>query len=325
MLAAGLSQWSVAYALVHKTSLTLLGFGASLALRAAFRGLAARRVPVPAQALLALPLSWGLAALWMAAHNLVLASWNARALDPRRFPDFDNAIYYAFLLVAWSGLYFGIQAHFAHQEARLRLAEAEAHAAAARLRALRLQLNPHFLFNALNGVSTLIAEGRTADANRMLARLGDLLRDTLEGDDRAEVPLEDELALARRYLDVERSRFGDLLRVEVRAERGAERALVPALILQPLVENAVKHAIAPRGGAGAVSIRARREGADLTLGVDDDGPGIRDGAPGIGLTTTRERLRALYGGNAALTLGAGENGGAGVLIRLPYREAPEAA
>jgi two-component system LytT family sensor kinase len=334
MFAAGVSHWPVLYAAVVKASLTLFGFSASLLLRAAYRGLARRGAPLPALVAAAIPLSYGAAALWMAPHNLVVASYLAShrtgvfRVETAGFPDFVNTIYFFFVLLCWSALYFGIAAYRDLAAGRERLLRAEARAHAARLEALRLQLNPHFLFNALNAVSTLIAEDRPSEANRMLARLSDFLRSTLERSDTAEVPLSDEIDFACQYLEIEEIRFGERLRVDIAIDPAAESALVPPLILQPLVENAVRHAVLPRTDGGAISIVAGRDAEWLTLGVHDEGPGAGprvEWRSGIGLANTRQRLEELYGTRAELTLDASARGGLALSIRLPYRRAPEAA
>ncbi len=334
MFAAGVSHWPVLYAAVVKASLTLFGFSASLLLRAVYRGLARRGAPLPALVAAAIPLSYGAAALWMAPHNLVVASYLAShrtglfRVETAGFPDFVNTIYFFFVLLCWSALYFGIAAYRDLAAGRERLLRAEARAHAARLEALRLQLNPHFLFNALNAVSTLIAEDRPSEANRMLARLSDFLRSTLERSDTAEVPLSDEIDFACQYLEIEEIRFGERLRVDIAVDPAAESALVPPLILQPLVENAVRHAVLPRTGGGAISIVAGRDAEWLTLGVHDEGPGAGprvERRSGIGLANTRQRLEELYGTRAELTLDASARGGLALSIRLPYHRAPEAA
>ena len=323
MFVAGITHWPLAYAAVAKTSLTVFGFAASLLLRAAYRGLSRRGVPLPALVASAIPLSYGAAALWMAPHNFVVDRY--RGLGPS-FPDFGNTIYFFFVLLCWSALYFGIPAYRDLALERQRLLRAEARAHGARLAALRLQLQPHFLFNALNAVSTLVAEGRPAEANRMLARLSDFLRATLERRDAVEVPLTDELDFTRQYLEIEEARFGERLRVEFDVEPGARTALVPPMILQPLVENAVRHAILPRTRGGAIGIVAARENGFVRLAVSDDGPGTELGGensrPGLGLANTRQRLEELYSGRAELSLGTSALGGLAVSLRLPYREAP---
>ncbi len=332
MFAAGVTHWPLGYTVVVKASLTFFGFASSLVLRAAYRELARRRVPVPAMVAAAIPLAYGAAGLWMAPHNFAVAAYSApthAAAALAAFPDFANTIYFFFVLLCWSALYFGIPSYRDLARERERLLRAEARAHEARLAALRLQLQPHFLFNALNAVSTLVADGRPAEANRMLARLSDFLRATLERKDAAEVPLVDEVAFTRQYLEIEEVRFGDRLRVEVDVDPAARAALVPPMILQPLVENAVRHAVVPRTRGGAIGIVAARENGYLRLDVHDDGPGPAPGEegggrestgrPGLGLANTRQRLEELYGKNAELTLGASARGGLAVSLRLPFR------
>lgn len=195
--------------------------------------------------------------------------------------------------------------------------------AEARLAALRAQLHPHFLFNCLNAVTVMVRERNTASAGRMLEQLSDLLRELLRSDRPHEVPLADELGFVEKYLDIERTRFSDRLRVSVSVEDAARAALVPDLILQPLVENAIRHGVMSRAGAGTVAINAVVEGARLRLSVRDDGLGgpAGDARSGIGLANTRERLRALYGDAAGLTFEASSGAGAEVAITLPYRVA----
>jgi len=320
MVIAGLSQWPLGFTFAYKSSLTLLGFGCSLLLRSGFRLLRSRSVPLPAMVIAALPLSYAMAAIWMAASNFVLA----RLLrHPALFPDFTNAIYYSFVLLAWSVLYFGVQAYIGQEAGRVRLREAELLAHEARLRALRLQLNPHFLFNALNAVSTLIAEERNADANRMLSSLADFLRMTLEAPEADEVPLETEMAFARRYLEIEKIRFGERLRVEIRVEPAAVAALVPSMILQPLIENAIRHAVASSAGGGSVGIAVSREEGWLRVRVDDDGNAEESlhAGHGIGLSNTRGRMAQLYGAAGEVRLSPRQPGGMTVSLRFPFRSA----
>lgn len=331
MFAAGVSQWPLAYTAVVKASLTLLGFTLSLLLRVVYRFFARRSAPAFLTVACAIPLCFGAAGIWMAGYNLVTASYVARqrwmpALALRRFPDFTNTIYYFFVLSAWSALYFGVLAYLDLIAERERLLRAEGLAHRARLQTLRLQLNPHFLFNTLNAVSTLVAESRTAEANRMISRLSDFLRRTLDQPDIDEVPLAEEIGFVREYLEIEGVRFGDRLRVELSVAPNAEDALVPAMILQPLVENAVRHGVLAREDGGMIVIQAVREGQSLRLEVHDDGPGV--GAieavnAGVGLSNTRERLTELYGTNAELLLSRSGHGGLEASIRLPYRVATQ--
>ncbi|MEM1054219.1 MAG: histidine kinase [Bacteroidota bacterium] len=213
---------------------------------------------------------------------------------------------------------------------RLRAREAdaahlEAQLADARLAALRMQLNPHFLFNTMHAVSALV-ERDPAGVRTMIARLSALLRRVLDGGDRHEVPLREELALVRDYLAIQSVRLGDRLEVVEQIEDEALDALVPALLLQPLVENAVGHGISAMEGGGTLTVSARREGGDLVLDVHDTGPGPAENrleAGGVGLRNTRERLDALYGDAASLTLTSAPQGGALASVALPFHTADD--
>ena len=205
----------------------------------------------------------------------------------------------------------------------LRAAQLESQMSEARLAMLRMELNPHFLFNALNAISGLVRRREHDDAVRMLAVLGDLLRQTLARDGAAEVPLERELELLGRYLELERLRFRDRLAIEIDAAPAVRAAAVPPLILQPLVENAVRHGVARRPGAGLVRVRARRAGDALELVVQDSGAGFPLRHPpreGVGLANTRARLAQLYGERGELHLDNAPGGGAQVTVRLPFHE-----
>ena len=216
----------------------------------------------------------------------------------------------------------------AERAARL-AAEAQAlegQLARAQLDALRLQLDPHVLFNALNAVSGLVRTGRPDDAVRMVARVSDLLRFTLDRSAAPETPLAEELEHVALYLDVERVRFGDRLRTTLDVDPAVRSALVPPLVVQPLVENAVRHGLAPRSGGGSVSITAHRDVDQLVVTVEDDGIGIAEAAllassSGIGIRNARERLHRLYGSAGALTLGDRLGGGTRAILVVPFRHA----
>jgi two-component system LytT family sensor kinase len=220
-------------------------------------------------------------------------------------------------------------------EARDREAQAArlaAQLAEARLGALRMQLNPHFLFNSLNAIGVLVRDQKTAEASRMLELLGDVLHSVLRGgaDARHEVPLGEEIQFLEQYLAIEQVRFSDRLVVRWDVDDRLRKALVPGLILQPLVENALRHGIAKRGEGGTVEIGARRDGSSLVLYVRDDSPGREapsDAAPaehGVGLKNIRERLRTMYGDRATLTLEFLADRGTVATITFPYVEVPHA-
>jgi hypothetical protein len=200
----------------------------------------------------------------------------------------------------------------------------EARLAEARLQLLGMQLQPHFLFNALNTIAELVHEDPAA-ADRMITGLSDLLRRTLDLGTVQEIPLDEELALLSRYLDIQQTRFGERLRVEMRVDPAVRRAPVPVLVLQPLVENAIRHGVDPALAGGRIAIGARQAGADLVLDVTNAcAPRRREselsgGRGGVGLRNTRERLDALYGERAHLTAAPLEGGLFRVSVRLPLR------
>jgi two-component system LytT family sensor kinase len=214
---------------------------------------------------------------------------------------------------------------YEHSKARERREmELESRLAQVRLQALRMQLNPHFLFNTLNSIASLVHEQPQAEA--MIEALSDLLRLTLTASDRAEVTLAEELHFLDRYLLIEQTRFGNRLRVEKQIDAAALDAVVPILMLQPLVENAVKHGIETQIAPGIIRIAVERAGETLRLEVSDNGRGLGAGGEakikeGVGLSNTRLRLKELYAGRASLELRPGKAGGLSAQISIPWRTA----
>ena len=219
-----------------------------------------------------------------------------------------------------------LEARSRAQERELEAERIRSQLAESRLEALTAQLQPHFLFNTLQGISTLITRDPVA-ADKMLTSLSDLLREVLRRGEKREVELSEELRVLESYLDISRSRFGERLSVTVAVDEAAGRALVPFFILQPLVENALHHGISSHAGAGSIEIAARRSGDQLLLSVSDDGPGTvtPDAQRGIGLANTSARLRELYGDAHLLELGRPPEGGFRVKVMIPYRERAVAA
>ena len=206
------------------------------------------------------------------------------------------------------------------RERELRASHAEARLAEARLQLLKMQLHPHFLFNTLNAVAELVHESPAA-AERMITGLSRLLRETLDAGSVDLVPLSREFELTAEYLDIQRARFGERLDARVDTpETVTAAALVPVFILQPLVENAIKHGIGAHRGTGRVWVRARRDGNNLVMTVEDDGPGFQlDAAKGgIGLRTSRERLEAVYGSRHRFEVLSPSTGGATVRVTVPF-------
>jgi len=208
------------------------------------------------------------------------------------------------------------------QEREVQLVRVSEQLAGARFAALQAQLNPHFLFNTLNTIAVRARDGDGAGTARMVEQLSDLLRHTLTRHRSSEVALEEELDLVRQYVAIEEARFPDRLTVTVDADPALHQAAVPGFALQHLVENAIRHGIARRPGAGTVRVIARRSGDALELVVADDGGGMNVAVPmpaGHGIENTRERLRALYGDQASLVITSDASSGTTATMRIPFR------
>jgi LytS/YehU family sensor histidine kinase len=236
---------------------------------------------------------------------------------------------FVYVVMSWAGLYFGIKTYGSLQQQTQATLKAQSIAHEAQLRMLRYQLNPHFLFNTLNAISTLILDHDSDTANRMVSSLSAFLRHSLDADPHERVTLKQELEALELYLGIEKVRFSDRLKVRVDIAPDAYGALVPNLLLQPLIENAIKYAVSRQVSGGTIEIQAKRHGEDLHLAVLDDGPGFAEdieGLPagrGVGLRNTRDRLLVLFGERQSFTFGnraEREPGavGAAVRIRLPY-------
>ncbi|QSQ28549.1 histidine kinase [Pyxidicoccus parkwayensis] len=246
------------------------------------------------------------------------AAWTYFTYMLSKTTDFDLLMYLSMV-----GLDAALRYSRQVREEAVRASQLEAQLAQAQLQLLRSQLRPHFLFNTLHAISALMHSDVDA-ADRMVGQLSELLRASLERDGRQEVPLSEELELLAPYLDIERTRFSDRLQVEVDVAPEVRDALVPPLLLQPLVENAIRHGIAPRRGPGRVWVRAALSGERLAVEVRDDGvgppsSGVEALREGIGLGSTRARLERLYGNAHALTLEANAPRGFAVSLSLPYR------
>jgi len=228
------------------------------------------------------------------------------------------------LILAWSAIYFAIKSYRAFQEVRESALKSAAMAHEAQLKMLRYQLNPHFLFNTLNAISTLVLEKNTELANHMVTRLSSFLRYSLDNDPMQKITLQQELQALNLYLDIEKVRFEERLTLELKIEDGAKDALIPSLLLQPLIENAIKYGIARAEGGGHLKMSAKVFAGDLLIELSDDGPGCEliDGhipqSNGVGLSNTRERLATIYGSEHSIKLSQTDPHGLTICIRIPY-------
>ena len=231
----------------------------------------------------------------------------------------------AFVLSMWCSLYFSIKQWQQSSKEKERLLRAESEVREARLLALRYQLNPHFLFNSLNAVSTLVLDGDAPAATRMLAQIGDLLRTSLDSEVTAEVTLSQELAFTEGYLAIEQTRLGERLKIDMAVPLETRDALVPSMLLQPLVENAVRYGVAPLIEGGWIAIESALHADRLRIVIGNSGRcgegEQKKNGNGIGLGNTAERLRTLYGTDFEFSLGWPEAGGCEVVLELPLRRA----
>ena len=231
----------------------------------------------------------------------------------------ESAVSWYFFIAAWGVLYVALSYAAKVGHAERSAATYRSQAQAAQLRALRYQINPHFLFNTLNSLSTLVLRQRTQEAERMILNLATFFRTSLTSDPAADVPLSDEIRMQRLYLDIEQVRFPERLSVVVDVPEQLENAQVPGLILQPLVENAIKHGVARGSGQGTVTIRARANNGSLHLTVEDDADGAIDltRRDGVGLSNVRARLAARFDGAASCSYGPRDGGGFRVDLTMP--------
>ena len=304
---------------------TVTGFSLSLILSVIYRILITQRALI----------TWGVTALVLPVAVTLYAfidAWVIGLYRPDSAASFAQLLIGVFyldmtLLAAWSALYYAINFYLQIEEQNDQLIRLENQATQAQLAMLRYQLNPHFLFNTLNAISTLILDGRRDTANGMVGSLSAFLRYSLDSDPVQRVSLAQEIDATNLYLGIEQLRFAERLRVRTAITPEARNALVPSLILQPLIENAVKYAVSKREEGGTIEIEARRIGDDLVLVLRDDGPGCtnldeRPSGHGVGLRNTQERLRVLYGDNQMFSIATREPRGCEVRMQLPFESIP---
>jgi len=230
------------------------------------------------------------------------------------------------LLLAWSALYYSINFYILLEEQSDRLLRLEAQASNAQLAMLRYQLNPHFLFNTLNSISTLVLLKQTERANAMLSRLSSFLRYTLVNEPTAMVTISQEVETLKLYLEIEKMRFEDRLRAHFSVDPSCVRALLPSLLLQPLIENAIKYAVTPQEEGADITIEVRRQTDRVIVNVVDTGPGTdaqytvrAEQSTGVGLANIRDRLAQAYGDNQRFETQTDAAGGFRVFIEIPYQ------
>lgn len=320
------------------------GFSISLILSVVYRQLINRRALV----------TWGFTALALSLAAAVHAFIDGWVLDLARPESGGNfvrlfaGIYFYDLTVlgAWSALYYAINFFLQVEEQADRLERLEAQATSAQLAMLRYQLNPHFLFNTLNSISTLVLLKQTAPANAMLTKLSSFLRHTLVSEPGGTVTVAQEVETLELYLGIERMRFEERLQTEFRVDPPADKAQIPSMLLQPLVENAIKYGVTPQEDGATISLVAQVVGPRLRVTISDTGPGVRRGgsgggseglgialdghgnrytSTGVGLANIRDRLAQAYGEEHRFEIRSPESGGFSVMIELPFEIAQESA
>jgi len=301
---------------------TITGYSISLVMGVIYRSLIDRKPLI----------TWGVtlvALLSGAALYAFIDAWVATLYRPNSGTAFTAIFLGAFyldvtLLGAWSALYYAINFFLRIEEQQDQLLRLEGQATSAQLAMLRYQLNPHFLFNTLNSISTLVLLKQTEPANAMLSRLSSFLRYTLANEPTARVTLAQEVETLKLYLDIEKMRFEERLRARFAVDPQVANALLPSLLLQPLVENAIKYAVTPKEDGADITISAQLIGQNLRITVSDTGPGLKNpmaGAnpsTGVGLANIRDRLSQAYDVNHRFETRSSPGGGYSVIIEIPY-------
>jgi len=313
---------------LHTALLTATGYSMTLLMAAAFRRLIRLR-PI---------ITWAISimiVLLASASFSAIETWShATFVRPGLRPqgiEFLSAILLDFsLLAAWSSLYYGINYYLILEKQTDQLLQLENQASTAQLAMLRYQLNPHFLFNTLNSISTLVLLKQTDRANAMLSRLSSFLRYTLVNEPAGQVTVAQEVETLKLYLDIEKMRFEERLRPHFHIDPAATKARMPSLLLQPLVENAIKYGVTPQEEGADISVDARKVGDRVLITVSDTGPGADGFGPGavptstgVGLANIRDRLAQAYGADQRFETQTNRDGGFAVIIEIPYQIEPE--
>ena len=312
---------------LHTALLTATGYSVTLLMAAAYRRL------IRARPLITWVASVLIVFIAAAAFSAIETSSHATFISPGAPPGgirFLGAILLTVtLLIAWSALYYGINYYLLLEEQTHQLSRLEHQASSAQLAMLRYQLNPHFLFNTLNSISTLVLLRQTERANAMLSRLSSFLRYTLVNEPAGMVTMAQEVETLKLYLEIEKMRFEDRLRPRFEIDPSVERARLPSLLLQPLVENAIKYAVTPQEEGAEIAVEGKRVIDRVLITVSDTGPGLegqagKSGSTGVGLANIRDRLAQAYGDNhrfetQSVPPGPETPGGFRVLIEIPYQ------
>lgn len=302
---------------------TITGLSLTLLMAVIYRSVIHRRALV----------MWGTAVLTVAVASSVFAAIDGWVFNIVQRPGealqlgtiLGSLLIDAALMAAWTAMYFGINYYILLEEQIDRMAAVETQATTAQLAMLRYQLNPHFLFNTLNSISTLVLLKQTERANVMLSRLSSFLRYTLVNEPTALVSLAQEVETLKLYLEIEKMRFDDRLRPVFDIDPKSEAALLPSLLLQPLVENSIKYAVTPQEEGAEIRITTRLNGDRVQVGVSDTGPGLQEHtirpslSTGVGQANIRERLAQAYGGDHRFETRTNPGGGYGVEIEIPYQ------
>ena len=317
---SGLANSLGAMFVVHTLLLTATGYSLTLLMASLYRRLIVMR------ALWTVAISLTTVVIAAAAFSFI-ETWSlATFINPEFKPagmQFFGAIILDFsILAAWSALYYGINYYLLLEEEIDQRVHLESQASSAQLAMLRYQLNPHFLFNTLNSISTLVLLKQTERANAMLSRLSSFLRYTLVNEPTAKVTLVQEVETLKLYLEIEKMRFEDRLRPHFKIDGDTIGARLPSLLLQPLIENAIKYAVTPAENGADIWINARREGRAVRIEVADSGPGhgsapIDAHSTGVGLANIQDRLMQAYGPAHGFATRTNEHGGFSVIIEIP--------
>jgi sensor histidine kinase YesM len=308
---------------LHTALLTATGYSITLLMGAIFKRLIRMR-PVITWAVsitLVLLAAAIFSAIWTWSH----ATFVRPGFRPEGLQFMSSILMTTTLLVAWSALYYSINYFLILEEQSDRLLRLEHQASSAQLAMLRYQLNPHFLFNTLNSISTLVLLKQTERANAMLSRLSSFLRYTLVNEPMGSVTVAQEVETLKLYLEIEKMRFEDRLRPCFEIDPEVSRARLPSLLLQPLVENAIKYAVTPQEEGADIEVAAKRVGDRVLIRVKDTGPGAEDHwvkaqeSTGVGLANIRDRLAQAYGSDQKFDTESNGSGGFSVTIDIPYQ------